>query len=100
MEVHRAVLPTTIYYYTDKDTARVKKELHRIIRAIPKNPTKHVTELMECVIRFPYILDGYKGFKELLQRKVVELTSVARRYQTIEKYQKLLVVLDKVNCTF
>ena len=97
--VHRAVIPVVgIYYYTDKDVAKVKKELHRILYKIEEStaPSTYIIELFEYILDYPYILDAYKKFKEILERKVGELTETVIRYVALEKYQKLYDVTQKV----
>lgn len=95
--IHRAVLPTGIYYYTDKDLKKAKKEMHRILDEIEASaaPSLLVTEFFEYVWDHPYILDAYKNFKDVVEKKVDAIISIVREHPA-EKFQSLHRVLQKV----
>ena len=95
--IHRAVIPTGIYYYTDKDLKKAKKELHRILNEIEASaaPTLFVTEFFEYVWDHPYILDVYKNFKDVVAKKVDAIIPIVREHPA-EKFQSLYRVLQKM----
>lgn len=95
--IHCAVLPTGIYYYTDKDLKKAKKEMHRILNEIEASaaPSLLVTEFFEYVWDHPYILDAYKNFKSVVANKVDAMIPIVREHPA-EKFQSLHRVLQKV----
>jgi len=95
--IYRAVLPTGIYYYTDKDLKKAKKEMHRILNEIEASaaPSLLVTEFFEYVWDHPYILDAYKSFKSVVEKKVDAIIPIVREHPA-EKFQSLHRVLQKV----
>lgn len=96
--IRRAEIPTIgIYYYTDKDLMRAKKELRMILDEIEASdsPTHLVTYFFEYVWEHPYILDAYKSFKCVVAKKIEEIAPLICEIP-LEKFQKLYGMMRKV----